>query len=208
MGGAEPDPTAPDGRAARDEVALARRAASGDQAALRTVLELVAGRLRAMGWHLARDHHDAQDLCQEALLRVSAPAVLERYRGEGPLEAYLVRVGVRTMISALRAAPARDWRAVQLSGEPLEPGAAEAAGGGARARNTPSTVRAVPMQPALRSAMASLPERARMIVLLISVGGYSYEETAEVVGVEVGTVKSAYSRARATLRAALAEPSS
>ena len=137
---------------------------------------------------------------------MSAPAVLERFRGEGPLEAYLVRVGVRTMISALRAAPGRDWRAVELSGEPLEPGAAGGTPGvAAQGRGSPGATRTAPLDPALREALAALPERARLIVLLISVGDYSYEETAEAVGVEVGTVKSAYSRARATLRAALAD---
>ena len=49
---------------------------------------------RGAAWNLARDGHEAQDLVQEALLKVMRPDVLGRYRGDGPLDGYLLLVGV------------------------------------------------------------------------------------------------------------------
>jgi RNA polymerase sigma factor (sigma-70 family) len=170
----------------------ARRAAVGDEATLRALVDALAPRFMGIARGLARDHHEAEDLCQEALMKVTAPAVLRSYRGEGPLEGYLVNVGVRAMISRRRVR--RGWRErVQLTGEPPDPPAAESAGG----------VAARGLSPPLREALEALPERARLVVLLIVLGDLSYAETAATLGLEVGTVKSAYSRARAQLRAVL-----
>ena len=62
------------GAAHEAELDLAARAAEGDEAALRSVLEPVGERLRRIAWHMTYDHHDAQDLVQEALLDGVAPA--------------------------------------------------------------------------------------------------------------------------------------
>jgi RNA polymerase sigma factor (sigma-70 family) len=51
--------------------------------------------------------------------------------------------------------------------------------------------------------LASLAEAEREIVLLVFWSGLSYEETAEALGVPVGTVRSRVSRTRAKVRAAL-----
>ncbi len=51
----------------------------------------------------------------------------------------------------------------------------------------------------LQAAFAKLPVRHREVLLLIGAEGLSYEETAKIVGVNVGTVKSRVHRARARL---------
>ena len=56
----------------------------------------------------------------------------------------------------------------------------------------------------MRAALGGLPERARAVVLLVAVGDLSYAEVAAALDMEVGTVKSTYSRARSALRAQLA----
>ena len=48
-----------------------------------------------------------------------------------------------------------------------------------------------------------LPPWHRNVVLLVDVHGYDYTETAEVLGLPLGTVKSRLSRARASLRDSL-----
>jgi RNA polymerase sigma factor (sigma-70 family) len=57
----------------------------------------------------------------------------------------------------------------------------------------------------LRSALASIDTSFRNVVLLIGVGGLSYEETAAALHIPIGTVRSRYSRARALLVASLGE---
>jgi RNA polymerase sigma-70 factor (ECF subfamily) len=55
------------------------------------------------------------------------------------------------------------------------------------------------------SAVNSLPEAYRMVVMLINVDGLSYDETAQVLGVPAGTVRSRMKRGRTLLQKALWE---
>lgn len=54
-------------------------------------------------------------------------------------------------------------------------------------------------------AVQRLPDDQKRILLLVGVEGFSYEETAQIAGVPVGTVMSRLSRARRKLREILAE---
>jgi RNA polymerase sigma-70 factor (ECF subfamily) len=50
-----------------------------------------------------------------------------------------------------------------------------------------------------RSALAKLPEEQREALIMVGASGLTYEETAAVCGVAVGTIKSRVNRARARL---------
>jgi RNA polymerase sigma-70 factor, ECF subfamily len=50
-----------------------------------------------------------------------------------------------------------------------------------------------------RKALATLPEEQREVLIMVGASGLSYEETAEICGVAVGTVKSRVNRARVKL---------
>ena len=51
----------------------------------------------------------------------------------------------------------------------------------------------------LRIALAKLPAEQREVLILVGASGASYEEAAVICGVEIGTIKSRLSRARAKL---------
>jgi RNA polymerase sigma-70 factor (ECF subfamily) len=57
----------------------------------------------------------------------------------------------------------------------------------------------------LREAIDALPDRYRAVFVMHDVEGYTHEEIAASLGVEVGTSKAQLSRARGRLRVALAE---
>ncbi len=173
------------------DLRVARAAARREDAVLRELLGRLTPRLRAAAWNLSGRGHDPQDLVQEALLRITSADVLGRYRGEGPLDGYLLAVGVRAMISATRRTRTEHERTF-LTDEPEH----HAAG-----RDDPDPAG---FSGGTRRALRALPERARSVVLLVAVGDLGYAEVAMALGMEVGTVKSTYSRARATLREALA----
>jgi RNA polymerase sigma-70 factor (ECF subfamily) len=50
-----------------------------------------------------------------------------------------------------------------------------------------------------RNALAKLPEEQREVLIMVGASGLSYEETAAICGVAVGTIKSRVNRARAKL---------
>lgn len=52
-------------------------------------------------------------------------------------------------------------------------------------------------------ALGMLPETHRDALILVAIGGFSYEEIAEICGIAIGTVKSRICRARAMLSATL-----
>ncbi len=56
----------------------------------------------------------------------------------------------------------------------------------------------------VKRALDRLPVEFRMVVVLTSIGGLSYEETAAAIGCPVGTVMSRLFRARRQLRTSLA----
>ena len=61
---------------------LIARARGGDRLALRELVDLHKDRLYAFIWRMVRDHHDAEDICQEAFLKAFASfdTFLSEYR--------------------------------------------------------------------------------------------------------------------------------
>lgn len=57
--------------------------------------------------------------------------------------------------------------------------------------------------PAIDAAIAQLPEALRVLVLMVDVEGYSYDEAARSEGIPIGTVRSRLYRARRVLQEAL-----
>jgi RNA polymerase sigma-70 factor (sigma-E family) len=117
---------------------------------------------------LTGDHHRAEDLVQDALAKVAAR--WSRLRGEHP-EAYARQVIVRTNISWWR----KQRREVLAE---VDPG------------SVPGAESAVDRRLLLDHALARLTPRQRSAVVLRYYEDLSERETADALGVSVGTVKS------------------
>ncbi|MCX7839354.1 MAG: sigma-70 family RNA polymerase sigma factor, partial [Anaerolineae bacterium] len=52
----------------------------------------------------------------------------------------------------------------------------------------------------IQRGLATLPHEQRLTLVLIDIEGLSYEEAADALGTNLGTIKSRLSRARAALR--------
>ena len=57
----------------------------------------------------------------------------------------------------------------------------------------------------VRAAIAELPEEQREVLMMVTVDGLSYKDTAQALEVPIGTVMSRLARARARLADALGE---
>jgi RNA polymerase sigma-70 factor (ECF subfamily) len=141
-----------------------------------------------VAFRLAGSDADAQDLVQEALLRIRRG--LESYT-PGALEAWLARIVTNVFLDEVRRRRRRP--SVAFPEEPdlvLPPARAADEAGDA-------------LSDEVQRALAALPEEFRVAVVLCDVAGCSYDEIAGAQGVPVGTVRSRIHRGRRLLRAAL-----
>lgn len=167
-----------------------RRAQRGDGGAFS---ELVAAHQQVAfraAYLVTRNAADAQDAAQEGF--VKAYRALARFDPERPLRPWLLSIVVNEARNRRRSAGRREHLATRAAaGEPgvapphADPEAAALAG---------------ESRDALRTAIAELPERDRMVVYLRYFLDLGEEETAAALGVRPGTVKSRTARALARLR--------
>lgn len=138
--------------------------------------------LQRMAWLLTGDWGLAEDLVQSALAR-SWPRWEGIRRRDDP-EVYVRRVMLNTWLS---------WRRRRWRGEKAAESIPETAVGGDVATE-------VAVRMAVRSALASLTDRQRAVLVLRVYEDLSEEQAAQTLNCPVGTVKSAMSRALAKLR--------
>jgi len=128
---------------------------------------------------------DAEDLLQTALTKTYV--AWERIEDHRALDGYVRRALLNTRTSQWRKRKVDEFACDELP-EPETVGAAE----------DPAEQQA--LHDAMWRAIAKLPERQRAMVVLRYYEDLSEVQTAEVLGVSVGTVKSAVSRALGKLR--------
>jgi|SRR2546425_730572 len=173
-----------------DEAALVARALAGDRAAFGVLAERYAAPARRVARAVLDDPDDADDAAQDALL--AALVKLQQYDPRRPFGPWLMRI-------VANAATDRRRRRTVRRAEPLDPNATV---GGPRP-DVQTEQRALAQR--LREALAELPERRRVAVVLFDVEGYSHAEIAEILGVAEGTVRSEVFHARRRLRVLLAD---
>lgn len=139
-------------------------------------------RLLRSAWLLTGDWHLAEDLLQTALVKTARR--WGRVAGGSP-DAYVRRVLVTTYLSWWR----RRWRAEWPTSSPPEP-----VGRGTDA------LEAAELRCELAAALATLPRQQRAVLMLRFHADLTEAQTADVLGVAVGTVKSYTARALSTLR--------
>lgn len=181
-------PTAESATASPADVdqALARSAAAGDSSAFEALYRRHAGRVhgvvaRLVGYDRAR----AEDLVQEAFVR--AWQALPAYRFESAFGTWLHRLAVNTALMDMRARRSRPG--LDGDDDALDHvGTTDSAGHG--------TALALDLE----RAVATLPPRARAVLVLYDVEGWKHEEIANALGMAVGSSKAQLHRARGLLR--------
>jgi len=155
----------------------------------------VAGRYAAMVRAcvlLGLRHADAEDAVQEALARCFA--VWPRVRSADDPDAYAYRV----LVNVVRRAGRRRWTGELPQAEPSQATtAARADGGGDPAYRDPALT--VPQAQPVRAALGRLSRAHRQVLVLRYFADLTEAQTARVLGIAPGTVKSRSARAMALL---------
>lgn len=147
--------------------------------------------LYTVAFRLAGNDADAQDLMQEALLRVRRG--LETYRPMGSLEGWLSRITTNAFLDEVRRRRRRPTVALPDDPDRVLAGV-DSADAALAATTLPDDV---------QDALRNLPDDFRAAVVLCDVVGLRYEEIADELGIPVGTVRSRIHRGRALLRGVL-----
>ncbi len=169
---------------------LAAAAQTGDREAFGRLVERYAGQARRLARAVLGDGADADDAAQDAFL--AALRHLGRYDPGRPFGPWLMRI-------VANAAADRRRRSKVRATEQIPAGTADSRPGPER-----QALRRE-LRDVLEGALAALPERRRMAVVLFDVEGYSHQEIAESLDVPVGTVRSDVYHARRALREVLVE---
>lgn len=175
----------PDGKS--DEI-LVSLFQAGDQQVFRVLVERYQERVRNLLYAIFHERETADDLAQEVFIK--AFEALGRFRFESSFYTWLYRIAVNRGRDELRKRKVRRFFSFQSLDESesdvrekitVHPGDTE-------------------IQELVASGLKALPEKFRVPIILKDIDGLSYEEIAEVLQCEIGTVKSRLSRGRSMLR--------
>jgi RNA polymerase sigma-70 factor, ECF subfamily len=172
--------------------ALINEFQSGNRDVYRFLVERHQERIRNLLFSIFHDRDIIDDLAQEVFIK--AYQALPRFRFEASFYTWLYRIAVNKSRDELRKKKIRRFFSFQTLDDGVEKELNVRLSVPPENRDT---------QELVAMGLQTLPEKFRTAVVLKDIDGLSYEEIAEVMQCELGTVKSRISRARAMLRKAL-----
>ena len=163
----------------------------GDPAAFESLVIAHQHRVFGVALRMLGNRADAEEAAQEVFLRVHR--AIPGFRGDAKLSTWLYAIAARLCLSRLGEAHRRLVRADEAALARVPDPEADPA------RHLEEDER----EAALRRAITELSDDRRMVVVLRDLEGLSYEEIAEILGLELGTVRSRLHRARLDLKGKL-----
>ena len=188
--------------AAIDEKDLLARLRKGDDAAYEELVRAYGGRMLAVARRFLRSDDDARDAVQDAFL--SAFRSIDRFEGNARISTWLHRIVVNAALMKLRTRRRKPEQSIEemLPGF-LEDGHMDAPASPWRPTE-PDGLERQELRDLLVQKIHELPESYRNVLLLRDIEELDTEETAEIMGIRPGAVKTRLHRARQALRGLLA----
>jgi len=167
--------------------ALMARIGRGDEAAFRALSRRHLASVVALARHIVRNSADAEDIAQEAMLRVWTHA--PRWQPLASFRTWLTRIVVNLCLDRKRRATPLP---LDVAGDPAD--------------NTPGVEQQLEASEADRrvnAAIDALPPRQRAAIALTYRDGLSNAEAAEALGTSVSALETLLVRAKQKLRSEL-----
>jgi RNA polymerase sigma-70 factor, ECF subfamily len=159
-----------------DDAELLGRLRAGDGRAFETLVTTYQHRVFGVALRMLGSRAEAEDVAQETFLR--AHRALADFRGESRLGTWLYAIASRLCLNRLASGAHRLERGDEAALLRL------AAPGG----DTAAALERSELEAALQQAIAALPEERRIVLVLRDLEGLAYEEIAQALGLELGTV--------------------
>ncbi len=174
-----------------DERDLLAAARAGDPRSIDSLLGRHERQIFRFGLRMCGNEEDAREVLQETLL--AAFRGLREFRGQAQLSTWLYQIARSFCQKRHRRGTGEPVQTVSLDQAEVRAIPTASADPHAKAQ-------AREIAELLQAAILSLPESHRELLVLRDVEGLSAEEAAEVVGIQVGALKSRLHRARMELR--------
>jgi RNA polymerase sigma-70 factor (ECF subfamily) len=187
------------------ELALVSRVRAGEARAWSEFVKLYQDRIYGICYGMVRNRDLADDLTQDAFLKVIKG--LHSFDGRSKFSTWVYRVVTNVCLSKLRSEKIRRHASLEgMTASGDGSGDALTAAEGfeqVREQNPSKRVQHDEDADLVLEALSTLEPDQRAVLLLCDCRGLPYEQIAEVLGVAVGTVKSRLFRARGALREAV-----
>lgn len=174
---------------------LVERAKKGDQAAFEQLVLDNQNRVYSLALRMVNDREEAEDLAQEAF--VKAWQGLASFQGESSFATWVYRLTANLCIDWLRRQKRREGVEPAVSLDDADLGRAEPAD---RDGDPHLVLEKSERGRALARGLAELPDWQRQVLVLRELSGLSYQEIADALDIDLGTVKSRIARGRLSLR--------
>jgi len=181
-----------------DESVLVEQCRRGDSAATERLILKYQNRIYNVILRMCGNEADAAELSQESFVKVIEN--ISRFEGRSSFYTWLFRIAVNLTLNYCS-------RNVRLGTASLDAGYEDQAGQSLREfladETSPDPAAAAAnkeLGELIAGALARLDDSQRTVVVLRDIEGMNYAQIAEVLDIELGTVKSRLSRARGNLR--------
>lgn len=185
----------------RSDVELMLAVQAGDMDAFARLVDRHRNAIVNLSYRYIGNRADAEDLAQEVFLRVFRAR--DRYRVEAKFTTWLYRVAVNASLNEVRNRKNRPTHTAASLASGGRAGDDEAGGpavADADAESPHDVAEREELRAQVRAAVADLPERQRMALLLNKFHGLGYQEMADAMEMTIPAVKSLLVRARENVR--------
>ena len=176
------------------EAQIVRRVLQGDVNAFEKLVTEYEKAVYAIALRMTGNAEDAADMTQETFIK--AYNSLQSFRGESKFSVWLYRIASNVCLDFLRSRSRKPTVSLSVEddeGEETELDIAD------ESQSPEQLLERGLTRDAVRRGLEALPPDYRQILLLREIQGLSYEEIADTLSIEVGTVKSRIFRARKRL---------
>ena len=187
-----------DGLPATDESSLLGALQAGDDEAYEQLVRSYAPRMLSVARRFLPQEQDAQDAVQDAF--ISAFKAIDGFEGNSKLSTWLHRITVNAALMKIRSQKRKPERPIedllpkyQDNGHPQQYPQSWAA-------TVDTAVEDRETREFVRQKIDELPDSYRTVLLLRDIEERSTEETAQLMGITQGAVKTRLHRARQALR--------
>lgn len=183
-----PEKPAPAATAAsvRTDTELLAAHAAGDRYAFAELMRRHYDHLWNVALRTSYSREDAADSLQEALL--SAHRTASSFRADSAVRTWLHKIVINACLDRIRRNKARPTLPLSLGDD-----------GGGEPVDRHNDIADFEMAYVVDQALVALPQEQRAALIAVDVEGYSVAETAAMLGVPEGTIKSRCARARSKL---------